>query len=594
MGRRQPHPHRLPDRLSSRYGLISAHFPSRIDSSRPVTAFEELTSDQLGRLLEVGRGLVSKLDLESVLERVLEAACELTGARYAALGILDHDKRELERFVFRGIDDATRQQIGPLPRGHGILGELIRDPRTLRLARISDHPRSYGFPAGHPPMTSFLGEPVKIRGEVFGNLYLTDKASAPEFDDIDEQLLEILAEWTAIAIDNARSHQNLEQRGTELRRAVRGLQATADLTREVERESDLGRVLELIVKRGRALVDARACAALLIEDEMLEVAAAAGEITDTAVGAGLPTAVPLLDVMRAGVPRRVDGSALGALDFGGFTAECALLIPLRSRGSSFGVLAAFDRIGEDPAFDSDDELVLASFTNTAAGVIASVRALENEKLRLSIAASEQERRRWARELHDETLQELGALKMAQQSALQADDPAALREAVADSSEQAERIIGGLEGLITELRPAALDQLGPQAAVEALVDRMGERYELEISTDFDLAFESGREGTRHVPEIEATIYRLVQEALSNVVKHAKATHAKIAIDERDGEVAVIVEDDGEGIAVSGERRGFGLVGMRERVALVDGEITIGPGANGGTRVAAVLPASRRPA
>ena len=149
--------------------------------------------------------MVSKHDPEAVLEQVLEAARELTGARYAAIGVLDDDKRELARFLTVGIDDELRQRIGPLPRGHGILGELIRDPQPLRLARISEHPRSYGFPAEHPPMETFLGVPVMIRGEVFGNLYLTEKRGGSEFDERDEQLLVVLAEWAAIAIDNARA-----------------------------------------------------------------------------------------------------------------------------------------------------------------------------------------------------------------------------------------------------------------------------------------------------------------------------------------------------------------------------------------------------
>jgi signal transduction histidine kinase len=557
-----------------------------------VPAVQELNSDQLQRLLEVGRGLVSRLEPEVVLEHLLEAARELTAARYAALGVLDPEKRQLERFVFRGIDEATRQEIGPLPDGHGILGELIRDPRTLRLARISDHPRSYGFPAGHPPMTSFLGCPVMIRGEVYGNLYLTDKTSAPEFDQGDEQLLEILAEWAAVAIANARSHQDLKRRGAELERAVLGLQATADLNREVEHEPDLERALELIVKRGRALVDARVCLALLVDEGQLQVASAAGEIEDTVPGTRFEAGGPALEVMQAGVPQRVQGRALEAFGSLGFPAEGALLIPLRSRGVGFGVLAAFDRIGDEPAFTADDELVLASFAGAAAGAIASITALEGEKLRLSIAASEGERRRWARELHDETLQELGALKVAQQTALRAEDPTAVRAAVEASAGQIERLIDGLESLITELRPAALDQLGIQAAVEALVERVSARHGLEISADFDLAFEGGREASRPTPELEATIYRLVQEALSNVVKHADATHVKIVIDERDESFGVIVEDDGRGFGEPIEGGGFGLVGMRERVALVDGEIVIGPGPSGGTRVMAALPATRR--
>ena len=208
-----------------------------------------LAHHQLQRLLDVGRTLVSELDVEVVLGQVLEVARELTGARYAALGILDEDKQELERFVFAGIDEETRREIGPLPRGRGILGELIRDPRPLRLERVGDHPRSYGFPAGHPEMTSFLGVPIVIRGEAYGNLYLTDK-SGGAFDESDEESVVVLAEWASIAIGNARLYERVESRREELERAVRGLEATTAIARAVGGETDLERVLELVAKQG--------------------------------------------------------------------------------------------------------------------------------------------------------------------------------------------------------------------------------------------------------------------------------------------------------------------------------------------------------
>ena len=154
--------------------------------------------------------------------------------------MLDSDKRELERFLFVGIDEQTRAEIGPLPRGHGILGELIRNPEPLRLRRISDHPRSYGFPSGHPEMTTFAGVPVTVRGEVYGNLYLSEKAEGAEFDERDERLLIVLAEWAAIAIENARIYEAAERGRTELERAVAWLQATASLSRELSGETDIG------------------------------------------------------------------------------------------------------------------------------------------------------------------------------------------------------------------------------------------------------------------------------------------------------------------------------------------------------------------
>ena len=549
-----------------------------------------LRPEQLARLLDVGRSLVSELDLEVVLRHVLDAARELTGAEYAALGILDSDKRELERFVFVGIDEPTRERIGPLPRGHGLLGELIREPRNLRLRRVSDHPRSYGFPAEHPPMTTFLGGPVMIRGEVYGNLYLTEKADGAEFSEEDEELLVILAEWAAIAIDNARSHSALESRHDELERAVRGLQAITGLTRELERETDAERVLELIVKRGRALVDASAFAVVLVEDRDLVVSAVAGNVNPDAVGARVEDPEQLHDVLRSGAVQRADPSALPSALAG--KARDALVAPLRSRGEDLGALIALDPF-ERESFQRDDALVLGPFSDSAAGAWAAIQAIADSRARLRVGASEQERRRWARELHDETLQELGALKLAQQAALEVDEPDAVRKSMTDSLERVDSIIEGLEGLITELRPASLDQLGSQAAIEALASRLSERHDLRIETDFDLAWEAGRTSERHSPELESTLYRLVQEALTNVVKHANATTARVAVEELDGEVVITVEDDGSGMSEQREDwEGFGLLGMRERVDLAGGELEIGPAADGGTRVRARLPSERR--
>src|SRR5436190_10397243 len=167
---------------------------------------ERLGDVQLRRLLQVGRSLVSDLDLESVLKAVLEAARDLTSARYAALGVLNDRGDGLERFLTLGIDGAARARIGDLPRGHGVLGVLIKDPKPLRLADVGVHPHSYGFPAGHPPMTRFLGVPIRIREAVYGNLYLTDKDGGGEFDDGDEAAVVVLAEWAGYAIANARLH----------------------------------------------------------------------------------------------------------------------------------------------------------------------------------------------------------------------------------------------------------------------------------------------------------------------------------------------------------------------------------------------------
>jgi signal transduction histidine kinase len=550
----------------------------------------DLANHQLERLLEVGRSMVSKRDPDVVLHDVLEAARDLTGARYAALGTLAADGRRLDRFLFVGVDEETRNRIGPLPTGHGILGELIRDPRPLRLARISDHPRSYGFPAGHPPMETFLGVPVMIGDEVFGNLYLTEKRDGREFSEEDERLLVVLAEWAAIAIDNARAHESGRRQRRELERAMRSLQAIAGLSREVEGEADIARVLELVSKRTRALLAARSCLCILNEADALTVAEVAGEANRALIGNRLSPRSPAEDALRSGRTQRV-GERAGIFADLGLRPESGLVAPMRARGVDVGALMVLGRAEGEDAFTSDDELALESFATSAGGAIAATRAIADERVHLAMTSSERERQRWARELHDETLQELGALNVMLETAIQVDDAAAVRRGVAQAHEQISTIIDAVRGLINELRPAALDQLGVAAGVESVAQRLTDRSSLPIELDIDLAHESGREPTRLAPELESIIYRTVQEALNNVVKHAGATRARVSIEERDARVVLVVEDDGRGFDPSESHEGFGLLGMQERASLAGGELTISPGARGGTRVRAELPVIR---
>jgi signal transduction histidine kinase len=511
--------------------------------------------------------------------------------------VLDEDGEELERFLYVGIDEETRQAIGPLPRGRGILGELIHDPEPLRLKRIGDHPRSYGFPANHPPMESFLGTPIRIRDSVYGNLYLTEKEEGEEFSEADERLLVILADWAAIAIDNSRALIDARSRRAELERAMRGLEATAALNREVGIETELDRVMELVVKRSRALVDARTSVCFCASGGELVIGAVAGEIDHRVIGTKAGSESPAADALRAGSTIEVDDLAGRRLATLGIQATTGLLVPLRSRGEDVGVLALFDRLGPDgPALTRDDRLALESFAASAASSIAATRAIEDEKLRLSIRSSELERRRWARELHDETLQELGALKVMQESALQVGDEAAARRLIAQASSQVERVIASLQGLITELRPASLDQLGIGAALEALVNRMQVRTGLEVDLDVQLAYDLGRVPTRLAPELEAAVYRVAQEALTNVVKHAHAGRASVAVHEDGDRIDLTVEDDGVGLEERPEGPrddggGFGLVGMRERVQLLNGELAMEAPEEGGTRVHATFPVIR---
>jgi signal transduction histidine kinase len=363
--------------------------------------------------------------------------------------------------------------------------------------------------------------------------------------------------------------------------------------RSVGFETDLHRVLELVVKRGRALLDTRSLLVLLEEPTGLRVVCAAGENGESALGACLRAEGTLAgSVLTTGstlrVPSLADrtGHGLEAITGG---ATSAVVAPLGFRGRARGVLVALDRDRESPVFDADDEHLLTSFAASAAIAIATAQSVEAERLRLSILAAEEERKRWARELHDETLQALSALKLLLESGQRADRPEAKDDVTARALEQLLLTIEGLQRLITDLRPAALDELGIKPAVEALVARTAATTGLDVEARIDLAYDSGRAPTRLTGEIESTVYRLVQEALTNAVKHAGAQRAWVEIVEDASTVTVAVSDDGGGFDPERANGGFGLVGMRERVELVDGRLLIDSARGRGTVIRAELPA-----
>jgi signal transduction histidine kinase len=526
-----------------------------------------------------------------VLGQVLESACELTSARYAALGVLSADRTELERFITRGIDERTARAIGDPPRGRGVLGALIEDPKPLRTPRIGDHPASYGFPAGHPPMDSFLGVPVFIRGQVWGNLYLAEKVDGA-FDEADETAIVVLARWAGIAVENARLYQVAEQRRAELEQAVRGLQATQAVALAIGADVELDRVLELIVKRGRALVEARCVVIMLRDGDELVLAASAGERRhehDVRIPLG---GSPAGDIFRSGRPERIDdaGERLDgtARQFGVDGARNVVIVPLVHRGDALGVLLAFDRGDASEPASPDDELTLKAFAASAATAVAAAQGVEQQRLRGALAAAEGERRRWAQELHDETLQSLGGLRIMLAAARRVGDPGQLAVAVDGAIVEIEREIANLRSIITELRPAALDELGLRVALEALLDRHRASAGLEIVEEFELP--DGGPGTLDA-DLETIVYRVVQEALTNVVKHARASCAHVSVRVDGDRLVAVVADDGDGFDPDSATPGrFGLTGMRERLAIWRGELAIDSSA-AGTTVTGWLPLSR---
>ena len=550
-------------------------------------------------VLGVARGVLGDLDLERVLERVLKSARELAGARYAAIGVLDESRTALARFITTGVDESTRRQIGSPPTGRGVLGELIRDPTPLRVASVGDHPRSYGFPAGHPPMGSFLGVPVMVAGEPFGNLYLTEKHGGGEFTAADERALVRLAEFAGIAIDHARRYSGLEARRDELEQTVDALGAMVEVSRAIGGQTDLALILELVAKRGRALISARALVIELQIDDGLEVVAAAGELPANLVGRRMALEGSVAQAaLRTAATQRL-GDELNRARFNehglgrfGFDPEDGLIVPLVFRGHSLGVLVAVDRLDGGPRFTAQDERLLEAFATSAAAAVSTAQSVAIERQRERLAAAEHERARWARELHDETLQSLAALRIALGAADRGGGLDALQGAVRAAIGQLESDMSDIRALITELRPPILDDLGTRAAIEALAERVSSGG-LIVDATVDLTHDSGRAAQRHTPELELTMYRIVQESLTNATKNGHATRAVVEVIEGTATIEVRIRDDGAGFDPTDRTEGFGVLGMRERVALLHGTLDIESAPGQGTTVRSTLPVQRRP-
>jgi signal transduction histidine kinase len=550
-------------------------------------------------LLGVVHGVLSELDLEVVLDRVLEYARGLTGARYAALGVLNEPGTELARFVTAGIDDSERIKIGTPPRGQGVLGELIARPVPLRLKDVGRHPRSFGLPAGHPPMHTFLGVPILIDGTPFGNLYMAEKAGGAEFTEADEEAATMLAELAGVAIDHAKRYAGARDRRDELERTVAALDATTQFARAIGAETDLEVILELVAKRGRALVSARTLVIELCRPEGLPegllVAAGAGELPTELIG----QRVPLKDTVASHALRtrrtqhledelnraRFEEHDLGRL---GVEAQGGLVVPLVFQGRTYGVLMALDRLRDGPGFSSEDQRLLEAFATSAATAVATAQSVASEQHRQRLTAAEAERGRWARDLHDETLQSLSALQIRLSNARRQGKPETLAQAVDEAVAYLQAGIADLRALITDLRPAALDELGVEAALQALADSAKHRG-IEVQASIDLAYEQGRAAVRLTPELEVALYRIVQEALSNAAKHGHAERVIVQISEDAGAIQLKVRDDGEGFDPrTTDTDGFGLLGMHERVALLEGTLRIDSAPGDGTTVCATLP------
>jgi two-component system, NarL family, sensor histidine kinase DevS len=366
----------------------------------------------------------------------------------------------------------------------------------------------------------------------------------------------------------------------DLRRAVRRLQAATDVAIAVGGETDLERVLDAIVERGRALVEARALIILLREGEDLVVAATA------AVADGLDPKVPELRIRAQEASEQVLLGRFTGADLGAKESGRALIAPLLFRGDPLGVVVALDRIGDPGRFDDEDQRMLEAFAASAATGVATARSMAEERLQNTIDAAEQERSRWARELHDETLQALAVLRMRLSSALREESAEVLEKTGQAAVEQIDDEIVKLRRLITELRPASLDTIGLQAALQALAEQHRHSSDaLDVDCDFQLPPD---DEARPSPVLETAVYRLVQEALNNVSKHSMARRADVTVRSSRGTIEIEVRDDGVGFEPNLVREGFGLVGMRERAALLGGTLEVHSTRGSGTRVRAEIP------
>ncbi len=541
---------------------------------------EQQQQDRLRALVEAGIALTSELSLDALLLQLVETVAALTGARYAALGVLDSGHRELERFVYTGIDDELRAEIGDLPRGRGILGVLIRDDRVLRLHDLADDPRSVGFPPGHPPMKTFLGVPVRVRGVVFGNLYLTEKEGGGDFTDEDEELTRLLAAQAATAIENARLFESST-------RWSRQLESLNEIVTAMASEVELGPLLALIATRLRELVDAELVTiALPVESGDLRIEAADGpngaELLGRMISRDSSKQGGVLERART---ERVDSfledpeTDQSIIREAG--ARTGLFVPLVLGGRSIGVLAAFDKRTGDGCFTGVDSRIAEIFGARAAVAVDLSRRVEQDALGRALEAQEAERRRLALELHDETGQELTSILLSLRRVEEARSDEERAVAIAAVREIVVQTIQDVRRLAVELRPKALDDFGLVPAIERLAESLGERTGIR----FDV--QATRMEERLPGNVETTLYRVIQEALTNVVKHSSAAHVGIVLARTPRSVTAVVEDDGRGFAAEETHEGIGLAGMRERLVVIGGRLEL-ESSGAGTTVRAEVP------
>jgi len=535
----------------------------------------------LRALVEAGIALTSEGSLDALLGRLVEIAAELTGARYAALGVVDPSGSRLERFLTHGVDPETEAAIGAPPVGHGVLGLLLHGSKPIRIDDIAADPRAAGFPPHHPEMHTFLGVPILLRSVTYGNLYLTEKEGG--FTELDEELVTLLAAQAAVAIENVR----LLAAATEWSERLTSLN---EIGNALATETDLDLLLELVARRLRELLGARFVEVLLpAGPDLLRLAAVAGEGGEDLLGTtiarhGSKSGRVLAERASDRVDSVLDDPEVDPLIPRRLGATSGLWVPLVARGRGIGVLAAHDKEGVPGNRFTDDDLRLAeTFASRAAVAVDLSERVARDALRRVVAAQELERRRLARELHEETGQALASILLGLRGLESLPDPAAAHEAIVGLRELAVATLRDVRRLAVDLHPKALDDFGLVAALERLIDTWREQTGIAVEL-------ADRLGGGDLPaEVATALYRIVQEALANVVKHAAARHVSVLLTYKNGRVVAVIEDDGRGFDPGAASAGSGIESMRERVRLLDGRFRIESSRNGsGTTLVVEVP------
>lgn len=518
------------------------------------------TRDRMHQLLEAVVSVGSNLDLKDVLDRIVTAAVELVDARYGALGVLDDAGERLTEFRYRGVDRAEADDISHLPSGLGILGVLIQHPQPLRLADLSEHPDSYGFPENHPPMRSFLGVPIRVRGTVFGNLYLTEKRGGRRFDESDENILEALAAAAGIAVENARLYE-AAQLGEKWRIA------SSEVVSALLSGINTAEVLELVAERARELADAVQANVLLPaeQDESLRIVAAAGEDAQLLTG----VVVSMSDgragaVYESGVPESWgtgDVAPVQRLDQI-VTIGPRLVVPLGETGQTRGVLVTYNRPGVPFS-----PLVLETLSAFAEQAAVAIELFERRRDAEMLSVYE-DRDRIARNLHDLVIQRLFATGMGIESAsrLVGVDPATASERLGKAVDDIDHTIREIRSTIFALQNPATTERRLRTRILDVVAESTSALGFEPSVRFD-----GLVDTMVPDDVAHHLLAVLREGLANVAKHANAGTATVLVAVAD-DVHLEIRDDGVGLAPEG--RQSGLANLAERARVLEGSFSAG--------------------